>query len=146
MFSELQIHLLRSLKSASPLSLEDSFRAINFIVGEDRKLLESAVEVLEEHSSIRKIVSVSNPLREFWIVPGNRGRSYLCFKKHCTCRSFGDLLQRKTAEPTDNSKKTGVKMCKHLLAIYLSEIVPDKVQVQVSVPITNIDYIDNSGC
>lgn len=93
-------------------SSEESIRALNFILFDDRKLLDSAVDVLDNLQYIDRCKS-SSTTRHFCIVPGSKGANYLCLNRYCTCPRFTEISKH----PTKYNK-----LCKHLVAIKLAEV------------------------
>ena len=118
MLSEVQAELLESLASnySTTKGTEmEVLKNVNFILFDNRKLLELAVEILGDgggNAGVKKYVSNSCG-RPMWKVKGSQDRDYTCLKNYCSCPSF--LNQSKLAN--------GKIYCKHLLAIRLADMI-----------------------
>lgn len=115
MKSKLQNDLISNLAASQFSSIDEVLRAANFILCDDKRLLESAVVVLNDTHNILRIKSNTCD-RHFWQVAGSFGKSYICFSSNCPCKSF--------EEQSYNSIGDQPVICKHLLAIKLGEAVP----------------------
>lgn len=130
-----QCCLIRGLKEIGYSDTESVLRAANFILHDEKKLLEVAVEVLDERPQpIRKVQSSCG--RHFWLVAGSRGHTYVCLENFCHCRSFSEVLLSPQVVPgrpdqLPDEMKCDVPMCKHLLAVQLAEAIDGFVLVQV---------------
>ncbi len=91
---------------------EDSvLKQFGFILFDNLKLLESALDILDNDndSIVKYTVDVSN--RIVWKVKGSQGKEYTCLDSFCSCPSF---LQQVRQDPS------GCIMCKHLLGVKLA--------------------------
>lgn len=117
MLSHIQSQLLQTFCDSyddkkGPYS--EVIKGVNFILHDNRKLLESSVEILGEdahNSGVKQYISCSCG-RKCWKVQGSHDHEYICLSNYCSCPSF--LLQNKTAEKN---------ICKHLLAIKLATMM-----------------------
>ena len=85
-------------------------KAVGFILFDHRKLLESALEVLDQAEAQKRSIQQFQcefSERVFWRVPGSGDKNYTCFAQYCSCPSF-----------SNQAKKTSERiLCKHLLAL-----------------------------
>jgi predicted nucleic acid-binding Zn finger protein len=86
-------------------------KSLDFVLFDNRKLLESAVEMIGEDGKqgIKQFSSISCG-RKCWKVRGSHDREYTCLSSFCSCPSY--LMQSKQA--------SGRVLCKHLLAIKIA--------------------------
>jgi predicted nucleic acid-binding Zn finger protein len=122
---DFQWSFLCNLKVDITDNVEEMFRALNFILCDERKLLEAAVEVLDSLQYIEQFSSGSSTGRHFWKVSGSKGNEYLCLQKFCTCRRYLEL------EKNDNTSEDTI-VCKHLVAIQIAAMIPGKIKETVS--------------
>ena len=120
MNQEMQICLLDAISSCC-CDPESSFGLLSHILCNDRKLCESAFEVLDSIQYITKYSSKSFG-RTIWIVPGSRGIDYICLQRYCSCRRFLELS--KLSIHNDQSV-----LCKHLVAIKLANTFGKEKQI-----------------
>ena len=99
MISEISSEFLDQL-CQQPLSYEDFLNMLNFIQN-DKRLIENAVDVLDSLQYIQKVCSNG---RFFYIIPGSRGKDYLCMENYCTCPRYSEILKHPTINNT---------LCKH---------------------------------
>ena len=125
---EFQWSLLCNLKVDVADNAEEMFRALNFILCDERKLLEAAVEVLDSLQYIEQFSSGSSSGRHFWKVSGSKGNEYLCLQKFCTCRRYLELEKNESHESTEDA----FIVCKHLVAIRIAAMIPGKIKETVS--------------
>jgi len=118
MLAEIQLDLIDGLcqQHSQKTGTEiDVLKSVSFILHDNRKLLESAVEILGEEppaTGVKQFVS-SSCGRMCWKVRGSQDREYTCLANYCSCPSF--FQQSKQAD--------GKIYCKHLLAIKLATIL-----------------------
>lgn len=125
---EFQWSLLCSLVEEAKDDTEEAFRALNFIMCDERKLLEAAVDVLDSLQYIEKFSSSSSSGRHFWKVAGSKGNEYLCLQKFCSCRRYLELEKN---ESVMNTNSDNVIVCKHLVAIKIAAMIPGKLKETV---------------
>lgn len=128
---EFQWSLLCNLKGEVDSNVEDTFRALNFILCDEKKLLEAAVDVLDSLQYIEKFTSGSLSGRHFWKVSGSKGNEYLCLQKFCTCRRYLELEKNESHQ--SNSDETDLIVCKHLVAIQIAAMIPGKIKETVRI-------------
>ena len=123
--------LFDSLHCGDKIDAEDFLKILNFIFIDDRKLLESALDLIDDSLPIRCIESITSN-RKFWIVTGSRGfnnlflisihnvnsylysgNQYTCLANYCPCRSFIEATK---------CKEQRVVICKHLVAIKIGTV------------------------
>lgn len=118
MLSEVQLELIDGLckyhgeKRGNDI---DVLKSVSFILHDNRKLLESAVEILGEEppaTGVKQFIS-SSCGRVCWKVRGSQDRDYTCLANYCSCPSF--FQQSKQVD--------GKIFCKHLLAIKLATVM-----------------------
>jgi len=111
---EIRTSLLRLLSDQSSQDFDENelFAALGFILCDDRKLVEAAIETLDSIQYIRMITSTSSS-RRFWVVPGSKGVEYLCLSNSCSCKRFMELMKL--------SQTRESLLCKHLVAVQLAE-------------------------
>ena len=82
-----------------------------FVLFDNRKILDSAVDILDDSdNSIRHYRTLNaSPPRKMWIVKGSQGNDYICLERFCPCAFY--LQQARN--------RKGRILCKHLLAIKL---------------------------
>ena len=118
MISEAQFELLDSLESKYAVEKGtevEVLKGLNFILFDNRKLLEAAVEILGEDGQsggVKEFISNSCG-RKCWKVRGSHDKEYTCLRSFCSCPSF--LMQAKQA--------AGDVMCKHLLAMRVAAMI-----------------------
>jgi predicted nucleic acid-binding Zn finger protein len=104
----------------------DFFRGISFILYDDRKLLDSSLDVLSNLQYISKYICNnngdnrtndgsynSNSNREVYIVSGSRDNQYMCLKRSCTCRHYLELTRQ-------SFNYHDPIVCKHLVAVQIA--------------------------
>ena len=109
MVSKIQIDLIQNLSDSvsSTTTVDESniLKSLNFILYDNHKILESAMDIVDDiDNKIIKYKSNSSS-RHFWKVNGSQGNQYICFEKFCPCQSF---LQQ-ARQTTENV------YCKHIL-------------------------------
>ncbi len=129
MLSSVQNNLIRVLRTNPPSDPETIFRAMAFILENERKLLETAAAILDEGNAVKRIVSNSTG-RQFWLVSGKQGRRYVVFEHFCQCRSFRDVPDENYISRSQDAKRK-TKVCKHMIAVHLAECIKDKIDVKV---------------
>ena len=100
----------------------DLLRTLYYLLPNQEKLLEAAVEILdlasasESMSAIQEyeLASINGTRRCFWKVAGSsRSREHLCLQHYCNCRSFS-LLSRGPSSKI---------LCKHILAVQIAKCI-----------------------
>ena len=116
--NELQTALLNQfisnsgqLVNSSSNNTYDCLRSISFILQDDYKLAESAIDVLDHIQYITHFKSRSSE-RNFFIVPGSQGKDYICMGNYCSCPSYMEIIKH----PTQSKKH-----CKHLVVIKIAK-------------------------
>lgn len=118
MLSDTQLALVEEIcreKSENKrLSEQDVLKSLNFVLFDNRKFLESAVELINEdvNCTVKQFNSISCS-RKCWTIKGSHDTRYLCLEAFCSCPSF--LNQAKQIP--------GKVMCKHLFAIKLATVL-----------------------
>ncbi|KAJ1432692.1 hypothetical protein B484DRAFT_24742 [Ochromonadaceae sp. CCMP2298] len=118
MLSDSQSQLLDQASatySDRPGNENEVLKTLNFILHDNRKLLESSVDIVSNDgggSAVKEFQS-SRSGRKCWKVQGSQDREYICLTNYCSCPSF--LNQSKQA----NARV----LCKHLLAIKLANML-----------------------
>ena len=125
-----QVSLLKILKDNKFSAGEDVFRVAAFILRDERKLLEAAVEVLDQDKQPIRRLQSGSCTRHFWIVNGSKGSKYICFEDFCPCRSFEENSMRAAPVNTVPST-TSTALCKHLVAIAIAEAIQAFVPLEV---------------
>lgn len=90
---------------------EEVLRALSFIMHGDTKLLESALDILDDGDRVITCFKCANYSRYVWMVNSRRS-SYICLQLYCPCKSYFE----KARVAANSSGAKGI-MCKHLLAI-----------------------------
>jgi predicted nucleic acid-binding Zn finger protein len=126
MITDAQLELLDSLGAKYDEqrgSEVEVLKSLDFALFDNRKLLESAVEMIGEDGrhSIKQFSSVSCG-RKCWKVRGSQDREYTCLSSFCSCPSY--LMQSKQA--------SGRVLCKHLLAIKIAGMLGSVEKEEVS--------------
>jgi predicted nucleic acid-binding Zn finger protein len=86
-------------------------RNLAFIFSNHRKLLESAIEIIDDKdNAMKRFISSTSPNRQFWKVKGSSNQEYLCLARYCPCPSYFQQARLLLPRP----------FCKHLLAITIS--------------------------
>jgi predicted nucleic acid-binding Zn finger protein len=113
MLTESQIDLISVVCnhcSSKETDNESILRLFDFVLLDNRKVLEAAVDILDNSKfSIKKFTSESSD-RSCWKVHGSQGKDYMCLENFCSCQSY--LQQAK--------QHRGRILCKHLLAVRLA--------------------------
>lgn len=132
MVSETQIKLIQNLietTSSGDVDESNLLKSLNFILYDNHRILESALDIVDDtDNKIIKYQSNSS-LRCFFKVNGSQGNQYLCFEKFCPCQSF---LQQAKQTPENI-------YCKHILSIKIAsllnrvgeEVVDDEVFIEM---------------
>ena len=108
-------------------STEEKFlKALYFILTDNLKLLENALDIVEdEYCRIKLYTSISSN-RIFWVVPGSgRGKDYkeyVCIDEYCSCASYYEQ-----AKATVDSV-----VCKHTLAVKIASVLQRYTSTPVS--------------
>jgi len=113
-------------------SNEEKFlKALHFILTDNLRVLENALDIVEDEYCRIKLYSSISSNRKFWVVPGSgRGKDYkeyVCINDNCSCASFYEQAKN-TVDPV---------MCKHILAVKIASVL----QMFVSTPVSDDVFI-----
>jgi predicted nucleic acid-binding Zn finger protein len=97
--------------NGQPDYVVDFLKSLVFIFHDNRKFVESAMEIADGNEAIISHIVSSTTIhpRQFWKLKGSHGSDYICMSNFCSCPSF--LQQAR------NPHAHGVPFCKHLLSI-----------------------------
>lgn len=110
--SEQQVNLINLLCNDAEFSSFDEesvLKRFGFILYDNMKLLESALDILDGDSD--SIVKFKNDAsgRIVWKVRGSQGKEYSCLKNYCSCPSY---LNQVRHDPLSSSN-----ICKHIIGV-----------------------------
>ena len=115
MISNTQWNMLSAVTSVTEGELHGDdpshvLHVMNFALHDNRRLLDSAVDIIDDHDFPVKQYCCDASGRSFYKVQGSQGREYICLGEYCNCASF---LQ--TARQLQKNV-----ICKHLLCVKIS--------------------------
>ena len=113
-------------------SNEEKFlKALHFILTDNLKLLENALDIVEDDYYKIKLYKSLSSNRIFWVVPGSgRGKDYkeyVCINNYCSCASYYEQAKN-TVDPI---------ICKHILAVKIASVL----QMYISTPVSDDVFI-----
>ena len=143
--SEMEVQKISPSKTSNlASSKEEKFlKALHFILTDNLKLLENALDIVEDEYYRIKLYSSISSNRIFWVVPGSgRGKDYkeyVCINEFCSCASYYEQAKI-TVDPV---------VCKHILAVKIASVLQRYTSTPVSDDIfiallTNQFNIDNN--
>jgi predicted nucleic acid-binding Zn finger protein len=113
-------------------SNEEKFlKALHFILTDNLKLLENALDIVEDDYYKIKLYKSLSSNRIFWVIPGSgRGKDYkeyVCINNYCSCASYYEQAKN-TVDPI---------ICKHILAVKIASVL----QMYISTPVSDDVFI-----
>jgi predicted nucleic acid-binding Zn finger protein len=104
--------------SKSDNHLDEILKSVYYILENQSKLIESALDLLDSgESSGKRIIQYrdTSSCRTFWKLNHrySKDKDYFCLSNYCNCSSFSQLAR-------GSSNSSGTLLCKHLLAVKIA--------------------------
>ena len=132
----LELYFEEAKKARSgPPDEGEVLKALNFLLHDNRKLLEAAVDIISDGKdeiqdvSIKKFIANDEIVRTCWKVRGSQDREYTCLENYCSCPSFANQVKQ------GNERV----LCKHLLAISIVTLLQSRFSTSI---VSNEQFVD----